>query len=206
MSGRKPTSFAHGVIAAAVLSVSGAAVLAALTPFFGAGTALRAVIALLGFAYVLYVQSVSGERVGRVTTIVLWLLAATATWVVGVPFVGYVLIHAGLLWLVRSLVFLFGRAARAARPRVDRARARIRGVGGRSLGQPLARPLVFLPRASAARLHPRGDRRRCGGGVSTTRSKRSTAPTKQLRPPCAGCPRCGSPRLAIPSFITETKS
>lgn len=108
MSGRKPTSFAHGVIAAAVLSVSGAAVLAALTPFFGAGTALRAVIALLGFAYVLYVQSVSGERVGRVTTIVLWLLAATATWVVGVPFVGYVLIHAGLLWLVRSLYFYSG--------------------------------------------------------------------------------------------------
>jgi hypothetical protein len=108
MSGRKPTSFAHGIGAAVLLSVSGAAVLAVLTPFVGTASALRFVIALLGFAYVLYVQSRSGERVGRITTIVLWLLAAAATWLAGVPLVGYVLIHAGLLWLVRSLYFYSG--------------------------------------------------------------------------------------------------
>jgi hypothetical protein len=108
MSGRKPTSFAHGIGAAVLLSVSGAAVLAVLTPFIGTASALRFVIALLGFAYVLYVQSRSGERVGRITTIVLWLLAAAATWLAGVPLVGYVLVHAGLLWLVRSLYFYSG--------------------------------------------------------------------------------------------------
>ncbi len=205
MSGRKPTSFAHGVVAAAVLSVSGAAVLAALTPFLGAGTALRAVIALLGFAYVLYVQSVSGERVGRVTTIVLWLLAATATWVVGVPFVGYVLIHAGLLWLVRSLYFYSG------------VLPALLDLGLSALGLAFA---VWAAGRSGSPCSPSGvssSCKRCTFAsprrsqaawrrVSTTRSKRSTAPTKRPRRPCAGCPRCGSPRLAIPSFITETKS
>jgi hypothetical protein len=108
MSGRKPTSFFHGIVAAILLSVSGAAVLAALTPIVGGSSALRLVIALLGFAYVLYVQSRSGERIGRITTIVVWLLAAAAIWLAGVPLVAYVLIHAGLLWLVRSLYFYSG--------------------------------------------------------------------------------------------------
>ena len=48
MSPRNPHSFGRALGAALALSLCGAAVLAALTPLTGAGTALRAVIALLG--------------------------------------------------------------------------------------------------------------------------------------------------------------
>ena len=101
-------SFGHGLGAALVLSACGAAVLAAITPWLGPATALRAVIALVSFAYVLYVIGRSGERVGRITTIVCWCLAATVAWLLGPPLVGYVLVHAGLLWLVRSLYHYSG--------------------------------------------------------------------------------------------------
>ncbi len=101
-------SLAGGIAVALALSVSGAAVFAALGALVGAGTALRAVIALMGFAYVLYLVATSRERIGRISTVALWLLAAAGAWLVPVPLAGYVLIHAGLLWLVRSLYFASG--------------------------------------------------------------------------------------------------
>jgi hypothetical protein len=96
-------SFGHSLGAALLLSLSGAAVLAALTPMLSTGTALRAVIALLGLAYVLYVLGRSGERVGRITTIACWALVASVAWFAGLPLVGYLLVHLGLVWLIRSL-------------------------------------------------------------------------------------------------------
>ena len=106
MSARRlqPT-LARGLGAALLLSVAGAAVLAALGTIVGPGAALRAVIALMGFAYVLYLLATSQERVGRVSTVVVWLIAAAGAWFAGLPLVGYVLLHAGLVWLVRSLYF-----------------------------------------------------------------------------------------------------
>ena len=109
MSGRSTSpSFGHALGAAFVLSIGGTAVLAALGPFVGAGTALRAVIALLGLAYVLYLMGRSGERVGRVTTVALWTAGACLAWFTGLPFVAYLLVHVGLVWLVRSLYYYSG--------------------------------------------------------------------------------------------------
>jgi hypothetical protein len=108
MSARSSPSFGHGVGAAFVLSIAGAALLAALSPWLGTATALRAVIALLGLAYVLYAIGRSGERVGRITTIVSWCIVASAAWLVGLPLVAYVLLHVGLAWLVRSLYHYSG--------------------------------------------------------------------------------------------------
>jgi hypothetical protein len=96
-------SLAAGLGAAFVFSACGAALLAALSPWLGAAAALRAVIALLGFAYAVYVIARSGERVGRLTTLACWLVVAVVAWLVGLPLVGYVLLHVGLAWLVRSL-------------------------------------------------------------------------------------------------------
>ena len=110
MSARKPASFAHGLGAAFVLSTAGAAVLAALTPWLGAATALRAVVALLGFAYVLYVMAVSRERIGRLTTIVCYSAVTGGAWLVGLPLVAFVLVHVGVVWLVRSLYHYSGLA------------------------------------------------------------------------------------------------
>jgi hypothetical protein len=101
-------SLGAGLVAAFVASACGAALLAAFAPWLGTAGALRAVIALLGFAYTLYVIGRSGERVGRVTTIVCWLVISGGAWAFGLPLAGYVLLHVGLVWLVRSLYHYSG--------------------------------------------------------------------------------------------------
>lgn len=101
-------SLGAGLVAAFLLSASGAAVLAAAAPWLGSATALRAVVALLGLAYTLYAIARSGERVARVTTIACWIVVASAVWLAGLPLAGYVLAHLGLVWLVRSLYYYSG--------------------------------------------------------------------------------------------------
>jgi hypothetical protein len=101
-------SLGTGLVAALILSACGAALLAALSPWLGLGVALRAVIALLGFAYLIYAIGRSGERVGRITTLVCWIVVAAAAWLTGLPLVAYVLVHLGAVWLVRSLYYCSG--------------------------------------------------------------------------------------------------
>jgi hypothetical protein len=113
MSTKSP-SFGHGAGAALALSACGAVVLAALSPWLGASTALRVVIALVGLAYVIYVMGRSRERVGRITTIVAWSLGAAIAWLLDLPLAGYVLLHVGLVWLVRSLYHYSGMLAALA--------------------------------------------------------------------------------------------
>lgn len=108
MSAPSQPSLRAGLAAALVFSACGAALLAALSPWLGAATALRAVIALLGFAYTIYVIGRSRERVGRLTTIVCWLVVAGGAALAGLPLVGYVLVHIALAWLVRSLYHYSG--------------------------------------------------------------------------------------------------
>ena len=105
---RTRPSLGTGLAAAFVLSACGAALLAALSPWLGGAAALRAVIALLGLAYTLYVIGRSGERVGRITTVACWIVIASGAWLFGLPLVGYVLLHVGLVWLVRSLYHYSG--------------------------------------------------------------------------------------------------
>jgi hypothetical protein len=105
---RKLPSLGAGLVAALILSACGAALLGALAPWVGVGTALRVVIALLGFAYVIHAIGRSGERVGRITTLVCWLVVASAAWLIGLPLVAYALVHLGAVWLVRSLYYYSG--------------------------------------------------------------------------------------------------
>ncbi|HVJ31097.1 MAG TPA: hypothetical protein VNA66_12370 [Gammaproteobacteria bacterium] len=105
---KRMPSLGLGLVAALILSACGAALLAALAPWLGPGVALRAVIALLGLAYVLYAIGRSGERVGRITTLVCWLVVASGAWLAGLPLVAYVLVHLGAVWLVRSLYYYSG--------------------------------------------------------------------------------------------------
>jgi hypothetical protein len=106
-SARRP-SFGASLGVGLTLSLCGAAVLSVLGPVLFAGYALRAVIAIVGFAYVLYLIGKSGERVGRVTTVVCWLVIALGAAVAGLPLGAYVLVHVGLIWLVRSLYYYSG--------------------------------------------------------------------------------------------------
>ena len=106
-SARRP-SFGASLGVGLVLSLCGAAALSVLGPMLLAGFALRAVIALVAFAYVLYLIGKSGERVGRVTTVACWLAIAFGAYIAGLPLGAYVLVHVGLIWLVRSLYYYSG--------------------------------------------------------------------------------------------------
>ncbi|MFQ6004303.1 MAG: hypothetical protein ACE5OQ_02275 [Woeseia sp.] len=104
---KRPTFF-HGVVAAAVLGFFASAIVATLTPFVGLGAVLRLLIPLLGLAYLLYLLNRSAERVGRVTTLMLWGGLAAGTWWFAPPLPLYLMIHVGAIWLVRSLYFYSG--------------------------------------------------------------------------------------------------
>ena len=64
---------------------------------------VRLLIAGLGLVYVLYLFGRSQERVGRVLTLGLWALAAGIAWFATPPLELYVLLHCGLIWIIRSL-------------------------------------------------------------------------------------------------------
>lgn len=101
----KTPSFLRGIVIAIALSLSGSALFAVLAPTLGADAAVRTVIALLGLAYVLYLLASSGELTGRLTTTLAWVLLSGATWFVAPPLPLYLIVHAGMVWLVRSLYF-----------------------------------------------------------------------------------------------------
>lgn len=104
----KRPAFFHGVIVAAVLAFFASVIVATLTPFVGLSAVFRLVIPALGLAYLLYLFSRSDERTGRVTTLSLWCALAAFTWWVAPPLPLYLLVHAGAVWLVRSLYFYSG--------------------------------------------------------------------------------------------------
>jgi len=105
---RRSASLGHSLVFGFVASVGAAAMFATLTPFVASGMAARAVVTALGLVYVLYLVSRSGERVGRLTTLLVWVIGAALTWLLGLPFTAYLLVHVGLVWLVRSLYYYAG--------------------------------------------------------------------------------------------------
>jgi hypothetical protein len=104
----KRPGFIHGVVAAAVLGFGASASIAVFAPFLGTGLVSRLVIPGLALAYLLYLFSRNSERTGRVTTLVLWSAMTLASWWLAPPLPIYLLMHAGAVWLVRSLYFYSG--------------------------------------------------------------------------------------------------
>lgn len=101
---KRPT-FLHGIAIAFILSFVGAALFATLAPILAPGLTVRFLVALLSFVYVLYLLARSRERTGRVAVIVLWAVFAGVTWFVAPPLPLYLIVHAGMIWLVRSLYY-----------------------------------------------------------------------------------------------------
>lgn len=104
---KRPT-FLDGVLVAAVLAFFASAIVATLTPFVGLGSVVRLVIPAMGLAYLLYLFSRSGERLGRVTAITAWSVMAAITWWMAPPIALYLLVHVTAIWLIRSLYFYSG--------------------------------------------------------------------------------------------------
>jgi hypothetical protein len=100
--------FLQGVMAAAVLGFIASAFIVVFTPFIGIGLVTRLVVPMLALAYLLYLFTRNDEKTGRVTTLVLWSAMTVATWWLALPLPLYLLIHAGAIWLVRSLYFYTG--------------------------------------------------------------------------------------------------
>lgn len=97
--------FIHGVGFALVAALLGEVVFVALAPLLGTFSALLLVIIAASFGYTLYLLRYSGERTGRLVTLLGWLLVTllSAWW--SLPLLGYVLLHVALIWLVRSLYY-----------------------------------------------------------------------------------------------------
>ena len=104
----KRPSFFHGVIVAAVLGFFASAIVATLTPFIGLSSVVRLVIPAMTLAYLLYLFSRNGERLGRVTALTFWAILAVVTWWLAPPLPLYLLVHVGAIWLIRSLYFYSG--------------------------------------------------------------------------------------------------
>jgi hypothetical protein len=101
---RRPT-FVHGAVTAAVFALAGSVAVTALAPMAVIPGFYQLLVAAFGLAYLLYMFSVSGQRVGRLTTLSLWAGMSFTLWILGTPFGLYLMAQIGALWLIRSLYF-----------------------------------------------------------------------------------------------------
>ncbi len=101
----KHPTFFEGVAVAIGLSVLGSAFALVLTPLFGRSFVGYVLITGISFVYLMYLLARSRERVGRITTVVLWLVVTGIAWLVGLPWFLLGLLQVGFIWLVRSLYF-----------------------------------------------------------------------------------------------------
>ena len=99
----KRPSFLEGVGVALVVALVASVAHAALTPLFGSDWVFRLIVAGLGLGYVLYLLYRSQERVGRVTTVMTWLVVSGLSWLFVSSLLLYLVAHLGMIWLVRSL-------------------------------------------------------------------------------------------------------
>ena len=104
----KHPSFFQGVIVALVLSFFGAALFASLTTFVATGLVLRTLVSLVALAYVGYLLSRTHARVGRITSLALSVVVVGVAWGFELPLALYLIVHVGLIWLIRSLYFYSG--------------------------------------------------------------------------------------------------
>jgi hypothetical protein len=101
----KRPSFFEGVGVALGASLAGGVLFTLLATLFAGGFLVRSLIAALSLLYLLYLLSRSRERVGRVTTLAVWLATSLVIGLLGLSLPFYLLAHLGLIWLVRSLYY-----------------------------------------------------------------------------------------------------
>ncbi|MEW8659068.1 MAG: hypothetical protein AB2603_12150 [Candidatus Thiodiazotropha endolucinida] len=101
----KRSGFLEGVGVALVATIGGGVLFSALTIVFVTDFVLHLLIATMGLIYVIYLLRRSGEKVGRLTSVSVWLAAAVVIWLMGLALPLYLMAHLGLVWLIRSLYF-----------------------------------------------------------------------------------------------------
>jgi hypothetical protein len=104
----KRPGFFQGVGVAAALALVAGVAGAVLAPLMGLPATVRLLVPALTLGYLLYLFSRNGERTGRITALGAWAALAAATAWLAPPLPFYLAIHAGAIWLLRSLYFYTG--------------------------------------------------------------------------------------------------
>ncbi len=104
-------SFLEGALVALAASLAAGALFAALSLALPSISALRWVVAVVAFGYLIYLLGRSRSKVGRVSAVLAWALASALALTLHLPLPTFVLLHAGMAWLVRSLYFHGGLVA-----------------------------------------------------------------------------------------------
>ncbi len=106
--------FLEGALVALAASLAAGALFAGLSLALPRVPALRWVVALIAFGYLIYLLGRSGAKVGRVSTVLAWTLVSGLALALHLPLPVFVLLQAGMAWLVRSLYFHAGLVAALA--------------------------------------------------------------------------------------------
>ncbi|MFC1748387.1 hypothetical protein ACFL2V_06225 [Pseudomonadota bacterium] len=101
----KNPSFVEGVAVAVVASLFGAVLYTAFILMFSVGFGARLTVAFVFSAYLVYLLWRSPKKTGRMTALFFWGVTLLATWFIHPPFIIYVMVHMGAVWLIRSLAF-----------------------------------------------------------------------------------------------------
>jgi hypothetical protein len=99
----KSPSFPEGVVLALTAGVLASVAYTLLPGVLGLEWTTRGLVAGLGLAYVLYLLHRSAERTGRIVTLTAWLSLAGVGWFLVMDPLLYLVLHLGLIWLVRVL-------------------------------------------------------------------------------------------------------
>ncbi len=101
----KTASFNEGLLVAFISSLAGTVIYYLLSAFVADSYLFRLLISMGSFAYVLYLLSRSQTPVGRVSTMVAWVLVSSVLWFYWPPAAVFILVNVSIIWLVRSLYF-----------------------------------------------------------------------------------------------------
>lgn len=95
--------FWRGTLAALVLSTAGTLAFKAFAPLTGSDIGLKLVALGLSAAYLLWLLARHEARVGRVASVAAWCLAAALLLAINPELWTWLLVQAGLIWLLRCL-------------------------------------------------------------------------------------------------------
>lgn len=101
----KRPSFFQQVVVALTLSCIGSVLFVSLAQVTSADAALKGIIALVAMGYSGYLLGRCSVMSGRVTAAVTWFTVAAACWFGDPPLNAFMLVHIGLIWIIRSLFY-----------------------------------------------------------------------------------------------------
>jgi|TARA_Y100000310_G_scaffold200189_2_gene200195 hypothetical protein len=100
----RPTFFQEVVVALA-LSALGSALFAVLGQVTSPDMALKGIVSLVAMGYSGYLLGRCRITSGRVTMTITWFTIAAACWFGNLPLGALVLVHVGMVWVIRSLFY-----------------------------------------------------------------------------------------------------